>query len=153
MNATSFPPRIGGRFHPATQQQFSEYAEHLRCFIGCNYIVSREMLARIYQYQNLYELEQVLKISGKPGPFDDAIPWEIRGTDETQAVIVARNKRAMRIIFNCISARRGSIEPKFTLQQLSALELFSSPLAHETAFRTLAGLRSTILSEYFAFPH
>lgn len=153
MNTSFLPPRIGGRFHPATQQQFSKYAEHLRCFIGCNSIDSREILARIYHYRNLYELRQVLKVVGMPGPFDDAIPSEIRRTQEMQAVIVARNEHSMQIIFSCISARRGSIVPKFTLHELAALELFSSPLAHEAAFNKLRELRNTILSEHFALAH
>lgn len=139
MNASLFLSRIDGPFHPATQQQFNQYAEHLGWVVGCHHIDSREMLARIYHYRNAFELEQVLKTPGMPGPFDDAISLDIRGTDKVRAAIAARNEQAMQIILDRIGGRLGNTQARLTLQRLSALKLFSSPLAHEAAFRTLAG--------------
>lgn len=153
MNATLFLSQFGARFHPATWLQFKTCAEHLGFFIGCNYIDSREILALIYGYRNVYELEKVLKMPGKPGPFDDAILAEICDTEKIKGAVAARNEQAMQIIFDRISARRGSVQPKFTLQQFSALELFSSPLAHKAAFMELTGTRSMALSANASLDH
>lgn len=153
MNATLFLFRTGGRFHPATQQQFNKYAEHLAWVIKCDFLDSREMLARMYHYQNAYELKQVLKMPGTPGPFYDAISLTMRGTKQLKAAIVDRNEYAMQVVISRINARRGDVQSKFTLQQLLALELFSSPLAHEAAFQTLAGPRSAPLLANSALAH
>ncbi len=50
MNFPFFLSGTDGRFHPATQQQFYKFAEHLRWLIKCDQIDSRELLARIYHY-------------------------------------------------------------------------------------------------------
>ncbi|RYZ87944.1 MAG: hypothetical protein EOP06_11820 [Proteobacteria bacterium] len=142
MSTPLFLFEIDGRFHPATQQQFNKYAEHLGWFISCEQIDPRELLARIYHYRNAYEVEQVLKTPKTPGPFDDAIPMKVRSTKQMRSVIVARNKYAMQIIFAGLAARRGRVQSRLTIQKFSALELFSSPLAHEAAFRKLVGPRS-----------
>lgn len=153
MNAPFLLSACAGRFHPATQQQFYKYAEHLGWAIGCDHVKSREMLARIYHYQNAYELEQVFKIPGTPGPFDDAIPLRIRNTKQMQSAIAARNRHAIEIIADCIGIGHRCACSKFRLRQLLALELFSSPLAHEAAFKMLIGPTSKPLSAASALVH
>ncbi len=64
-----------------------------------------------------------------------------------RSVIVARNNDAIQIIFAGIAARRGRVQSRLTIQKLSALELFSSPLAHGVAFMKLIGPRNKIFSK------
>lgn len=153
MNASLLLYRIGGRFHPATRQQFSGYARHLRWMTRSHDVESREALARLYGYRNVYELAQALRTPGTPGPFDDAIPLDILGTEQIQSAISVRNEWAMQIIANRLSTDLGGGQSKFTLLQLSALALFSSPLAHYAAFRALADPRSSVLVAHFLPAH
>lgn len=148
MNTPLSMSQIGGRFHPATEQQFYGYAKHLAWLIEIQEFEARKMLARIYCYRNIYELEQILKRPATPGPFDDAIPFDILCTERMQHAIAVRNARAVEIITNRLNFHLDGSQPKFTPQQLFALELFSSPLAHNAAFHALAKSKSSVLWEY-----
>lgn len=59
------------RFRPATKADFSQYAKNLGHLTGLPLQPSQELLAQVYGYADLHELQEVLKQSGLAGPYED----------------------------------------------------------------------------------
>jgi hypothetical protein len=59
-----------GRFRPESTRDFSQRARHLSRWLDLPYQRSQELLARIYGYANLHELQRELDRAEAPGPFE-----------------------------------------------------------------------------------
>lgn len=143
MNETDYVAQILGRFRPASSAHFSTYAKHLSRLTGDSLGGSLHTLARIYRYDSLYELHQVLKEDGVPGPFDDEIPISVLENEEIRSAFEDRIVRAMDLILDASSERFLSGAPSPTLLQLSTLELFARIATHLEGFRELALPKTT----------
>lgn len=112
------------RFRPASQLDFGRYAKSLAKVLECKLQDAQQVLARMYGYADLHELQQALKTESSPGPFSDrAASAELR---------LARDERTMRCVFDWLAPQKDRY-----LQNRDALAcdlgLFLSPPAHRTA--------------------
>jgi hypothetical protein len=68
-------PKAGAlpRFRPASQADFTRYARHLGELLGLKLQPAQQILAKIYGYSDLHELQAVLNTPGEPGPYEDQL--------------------------------------------------------------------------------
>ncbi|WP_415913420.1 hypothetical protein [Neptuniibacter sp. QD37_11] len=57
-------------FRPVSLDDFSTYAKNVSWLIGLPYQKSQAFLAKLYGYSGYHELQQIMKKTGEPGPFD-----------------------------------------------------------------------------------
>ena len=61
------------RFRPANKDDFSRYARNLAWVLLEPLQKTQELLARIYGYASLHELQAALRSAAIPGPYDDEV--------------------------------------------------------------------------------
>ena len=124
---------VSTRFRPESKQVFSQYAGDLARELNIPLQAAQELLARIYGYANLHELQQLLKDKGAPGPF----------AEEDPAIDAARAERLRKLF--------GSLFSDFPVEaSLSLFETFGLFLpaeAHRAKIEALAGLFGQGMSE------
>ncbi|KRB79046.1 hypothetical protein [Noviherbaspirillum sp. Root189] len=129
---------FGGRkFYPVSVKFFNTYAKNLSRLTGDGLQRSRETLAQIYGYRNVFELQKALEEEYIPGPFEDEINYENADVEAIQDALNTRNALALHIILERGQAFYANGAPAPNLFQVSVLELFSSPKSHLQAFRSL----------------
>jgi hypothetical protein len=75
------------RFRPTDTLDFSRRAKNPAKLLKAGLQETQELLARVYGYASLHELQAVLKIAGYPGPFED---FPLALTSATSAAIGTR---------------------------------------------------------------
>ena len=128
---------ILGRFHPADKSWFFTYAKSLMRLTDESLNRSRETLAKIYRYQDLHDLMQVLSEPVHAGPYDDDISDDDWETDIVQTALTERNARTIEITRNQNPRLIYDPSTLCTSDLVYDLRLFSSPQTHRMAVREL----------------
>lgn len=129
--------KIRGRFRPVSMKYFITYAKNLSRLTDERMVAARETLARIYGYENLWELTQELKEPSEAGPFDDILSDEEWDEDIVQLALLARWERAFEIIHARIPRLRDDTNSPYSAENLQNMSLFSTPKFHFYALTTL----------------
>lgn len=87
---------VNGRFRPESISHFKEVAKSMAWLLERPAQKCQEDLARIYGYSGLHELQQVLKMSGPPGPF--APRYSYLASDD-EALVESQDQRIFFILF------------------------------------------------------
>lgn len=141
------PPPDAGQFRPVSIPDFQNYAKALAWLAELPLQRAQELLARIYGYSGLHELQQIMKSPGIPGPFTHIWDEDAVLSSEVGAQLYFQDpevgsKRLYRE-WDLLGAEKGldrlTLTPR--LERISDLLLFDPPDKHRAAFRLL---RSTI---------
>lgn len=89
-------PTADGHFRPESISHFKEVAKNMAWLLERPLQKCQEDLARIYGYAGLHEVQQVLKMSGIPGPF--APRFNYLGTDDAE-LVENQDRRIFYILF------------------------------------------------------
>jgi hypothetical protein len=131
------------QFRPADALDFSRRAKNLAKLMEAPLQAAQNILARAYGYADLHELQQVLKVEGPAGTYQDQLPTPADATTDLVAnVRFYRNDRLMRCI---VEAQEGLPVWEQYERNIFAcdLGLFSSPTAHRQAVKSLNAFLSS----------
>ena len=125
INMTTNTPSI--HFRPTSWNDFSRYAKSLSSGINLALQKSQELLARAYGYSNLHELQQALKTSAPPGPFDDE-----HSNNKDHAKLIAdrayaRSERINELVSGYLNVCETELSSDGTFDAVEKLCLFCSP--------------------------
>lgn len=109
------------RFRPASPGDFKKYAKDLGWLIDKPLQRAQELLARMYGYADLHELQVILKRAGTAGPFDDDSDFS-----ERARFVEGRAPRLARLLATELGIPEASPLPERPAR-VAQLGLFCSP--------------------------
>lgn len=130
--------RAWSKFRPAGNDDFADRAKILASILELPLQKTQDVYARACGFNDRYELQQVMKIAGDPGPYDDTIPLDILGdlANAKSLVQFYRHARLIRAICELVEEFPGRA---FRNADTIAcdLALFSRPSAHNAAVKAV----------------
>lgn len=122
-------------FRPASPADFIDYAKHLSKLTGTSLPRSEQLLARLYGYSGLHELQAEMEKPGAPGPYVKfGLPHTFAPSEQVRC-----NEQLQKF-----AARLESLLAEAKLEncpmvagQALELELLSSPVQHRECWRRL----------------
>lgn len=129
------------RFRPEDASDFSRRAKSLAKVLDAPLQDAQELLAQAYGYEHRYELQQVLKTTGVPGPYDDYLAEAVdRAKPDAAAEFrFDRESRLMRIVGRWALAQEHRQRTSHDALACD-LGLFHSPAAHRVRARDVLEL-------------
>lgn len=129
----NMPPLAALPFRPVSIDDFYQYAKSLSRLIDEPPQSSQQLLARVYGYSGLHDLQTVMASPGSPGPFD----WEARSTwPPSVEGLDERRSRLLRLV----AEQKGVSHPRFLPDRCTKvvdLDLFDTPPRHRAARKRL----------------
>lgn len=128
------------RFRPANQQDFSNFAKDLSWLLEEPLQKSQELLARIYGYSDLHEIQQEWGKNNVPGPYDEDLP--LSGFDLNTKWV--RDKRMLGLIAGAKKFQLEGLPTRYS--DAREIGLFATPGTHRMAFRRIKGKYEVLMA-------
>ncbi|MGF6440062.1 hypothetical protein [Paraburkholderia youngii] len=130
---------VDGRFRPESISHFKEVAKNVAWLLERPVQKCLEDLARIYGYSGLYELQQVLKRPGIPGPFAPRYNYL---SSDNEALVEDHDRRIFYVLFGAPKGhwREDDYIAEDKCFLVFEMGLFQEAAEHRACFRKIKGL-------------
>jgi|GEM_PF-2616597 hypothetical protein len=145
MATISNKPSIA-KFRPASKEDFSKYARNLSAILEEPVQKAQEILARIYGYADLHELQVDLqKPCESPGPYDEE--WMARVVSKDKSEPMIDLGRRENIVLSVVAKFKGVTVNDLNRRFWDAREigLFQTPGGHRKAFQQVRDKHKVIM--------
>lgn len=139
--STTFTPPEAGHFRPVSMSDFQTTAKHLSWLSGLPLQRSQEVLAQIYGYSGLHELQRVMAKPGEAGPFSHR--WDGHMASQVGHELFYANPvladdrfyRTLDLLGQATGYDSTTLPPR--LDRVNDLLIFDPPSQQREAFRLL----------------
>jgi hypothetical protein len=123
----------GMPFRPVSEEDFLRYSKALAFVIEEPIQVAQRILANVYGYDDVHELQMALKLPGVPGRFDSQFSYEEIETRSGMEWPVYRAHRIIAFVCSQKDTVNGSLHYRY--HYAANLGLFEAPTVHREALR------------------